>query len=273
MKANNQILFSIVAISMLMVFCINQSLAKDLSHMVTHGNLRTDLLDFSDRDRWDELRKSDEYEQQSKLVNEILFLNDQPKVFASLNWLRDIVRNGEETDYIYPYMYAIQLHRAKYLSTNNTQARVTARAMSYYSKLLLMTDAARCDDNGVGVNRFYNLSKTLSKVNKETDDMPDFIKERAMDIALFLEDKYKHRSKQSSICQTGAGFMARAMQSENTKQVESVAKEGNKYGYTPDSKMIAVLPDEEIEINYISDEEWHKKRKQIREKFDKSLKK
>jgi hypothetical protein len=246
--------------------------AQDVGTIISHGNLKKDLLDFSDRSRWEKMRKSYEYEQQSKLVNEILFLNDPPKALASLEWLKDIVKEGEETYYVYPSIYAIQLHRVNYVS-NNTEAKITAKAMSYYSKLLLLTDAARCDDNGVGTNRFYNLSKTLSNVDKETESLPDNIKRIAMNNALFLEDKYKNRKKQPSICQTGVGFMARALQSEKTEKVESVAKEGNKYGHIPGSIVISIVPDNNIDVFYISDEDWNNKRNEIRTSFSKSLNK
>lgn len=273
MSAYKNVLFLLSAIGLFTLSCPIGASAEDMRDMISHGSIKKDLLNFSEKKRWEKMRRSDAREDHGKLINEILFINDQSKALASLEWLRDIIKSGEETDYAYPYMYAMQLHRSKYVSPAAPEAEITARAMAYYSKILLMTDAARCDDNGVGTSRFLNLSKALSVVDEETKHLPYDIKRIAMNIAFFLEDKYKNRQKQPLICESGAGFMARAMQSEKTKQEETLADKGNKEGLIPGSRIITVIPGDDVEIFYVSDEEWHKKREKIRDMFSKSLSK
>jgi hypothetical protein len=241
----------------------------DFMDMVTHGPVRMDLLDFSDLKKWEAMRTSDVYEEQSRIVKEILTLNDPAKVLASLEWLNNNLKE-DETYYVYPFMYALQLHRTKYVS-DNPQAKMTALAMVYYSNLLLMTDAARCDDKGVGTSLMYSLSKELAPVKEATKPLSPDKKMTAMNIALFLEDKNRGRRKHPVICHSGAGYMARALQSKNTQTTEAIAKEGNYRGHLPGSKVVTIKGGDDVDVFFVSDEEWHKRRDEIRDMFSKLL--
>jgi len=176
--------------------------------MLSHGEFKAGALDKSDVKKWNKARRSGGV-LEGELVKDILTLQDQGKILASLDWLRDIIKDGE-TDYMYPFIYSRQLHRTQFVS-NSGQAKATARAMIYYANLLLMTDAARCDDNGVGTNRMFSLNKGLTPVTQETNSLPDNIKLISMSTALRLEEKHKDREKQPEICKGGAKFMVRAM--------------------------------------------------------------
>jgi len=246
------------------MFFAKPSYAEGLMHMISHGDINQSALDTSDVKKWNKTRKNGG-KKEGELVKDILTLQDQGKILASLDWLRDLIKEGE-TDYVYPFMYARQLQRTGFLSGMG-EAEVTARAMAHYSKLLLMTDAKRCDDNGVGTSLFYSLSKELAPVERETDDLHKSLNIVALNIALFMEDTNKKREKQRKICESGIGFIARALQSTDTKTVETIAKKDNYYGHISGSKVTSVDAGEDVEAFYISNEAWNIKRNEIRDKF------
>ena len=260
----------IFMMAVLIIVFPQTSIAQSAMDMISHGDFKPDAVDSSIVQEWEAARKNGG-EKEEELVKDILTIADKGQVLASLNWLRDIIKGGE-TDYVYPFMYARQLHRTKFVS-HSADAELTARAMSYYAKLLLLTDAARCDDNGVGASRMYSLSKELSVVEKGTDALPDNIKMIAMDIALFMEEKNKDREKQPLICQSGIKFMSRAMESSKTLTSETIAKEDNYYGHIPGSKVVSVEPGEDVKVFYISDEVWGEKRNKIRESMREAIRK
>lgn len=222
-------------------------------------------------EKWERMRVSGSTREQGVLVREILTLKDPSTVMASLDWLLAVIK-ADETSYVYPFIYASQLHRTNYL-TNSTQTKIGALGMAYYSKLLLRTDAARCDDRGVGFNLSVSLSRKLAPVMKATQTLKAKEKEAAMDFALRSEDEHKVRKKQPAICRSGAGYMAKALGNKNTKAVETIAKKGNPQGNPPGMKIVTITPNMSIEIPYISDTKWNEKRAKIRKTYQKSIKK
>jgi len=61
------------------------------------------------------------------------------------------------------------------------------------------------------------------------------------------------------------------MQRKNTATTEEIAKKDNSYGYISGSKIVSVNPSDDVEIFYISDDVWNKKREEIRNKFKKKI--
>lgn len=267
MKAYKNILLFFLTSALALTACLPKFQAGNYMDMISHGSLKKEALDFSDVEMWNQKRS----EKDGEIFKDILEINNSSKAGASLEWLRDTIKSGE-TDYIYPVMYAFQIHRSQYLGQNPV-AKQTAAIMKYYAALLLFTDAARCDDKGIGISRLTTMSNFLEPVNQEIKKLPIETKEKAMDIALFLEENNKGRDKRPDICKDGIGFTARALQSKNTTTEESIAKEGNLYGHIPGSKQVAITPDSDVEVFFVSDEEWHKKRNEIREKLLTSLNK
>ncbi len=222
--------------------------------------LSKDIYNIPYVKKWEEMRTNNK---EGELIKEILFLKSPKKVSDSLMWLRVIILEKSETDYTYPFLYAAQLHRINYSSSSDS-LKLTALTMVQYAKLLLLIDAKRCDDHGVGSTRMFNLKKKIEPIIKATKNLSSDSKKRAMNIALDLENTNKNRKKQPDICKSGMGYMRRAIKSKKTKTEHYIAKEGNSYGDIPGSNVGIVTTSDDVEVFYIPDSEWHKKREKLR---------
>ncbi len=219
--------------------------------------------------KWEEMRRNNK---EKKLLKETIYSEDIKKSAASLVWLKDLILEKGETNYNYPLMLAVQLYRANYMFGDD-QKKIIALGMAYYSSLLLMTDGSRCDDRGVSTDLKRSLAKKLGPVYKITETLSLDEKERAINTALNLERKYKDREKQPDICKDGDNYLIRTVKGKYEKEKHLIKKTNNSKDKSPDTKIIMMdlEPSDEAEILYVSDSEWHKRRKKIRAQFQRNI--
>lgn len=193
-----------------------------------------------------------------EIVQNIFSIQDPKTAAEAITWLRYMILEKEETNHIYPYAYAIMLKKTNYFG-GNPDIQANALAMRAYAILLQQGDAKRCDDHGVGTNELVGMLQGSRAIQQDAENLEKAYKDQAKEIVIALEKKARKRAPRKEACYSGIKHMGRAMESESTQREERIAKEGNAEGHMTGSTLITLTPSTDMTVDFISDEEWHKR--------------
>ena len=195
-------------------------------------------------------------------LNELIMRVNQPRnpeeLRLSLAWLRDKSIAGFGGSRIH-YSYAYGLFGAG--------VRDTA-AFAYVLGLLTgRIDAARCKDPSAPGDKLQRWDQNLATIFKHFLSLgPDQRKEQIA-LAVAIEDKHSNRPPDSWLCSGGLSFMLKFSEKHKnnpnppTREIQDPSRPGR----------TILMEDPDIKPEFVADEEWQPRRKQLVAKFVEQL--
>jgi hypothetical protein len=136
----------------------------------------------------------------------------------------------------------------------------SAAAMAAANLLILYNDRLRCVDDSAGYTKIAKRFTMFKDMLEYLRDQNFEDKMEIINVALDVEERIDNRPPNRNMCYTGVKATTEALKyaKENDLKLEKTG---------PDSY---VIPDyKHIEMQYVDDHEWHKRREQMRYEFPK----
>jgi hypothetical protein len=194
-------------------------------------------------------------------LNELIVRVNQPRnadeVRQGLDWLRARTLTGFGGSRIF-YSYAFGLFR-----TNVAELKDTASFIYLIGLLLGRADAARCADPSAPADKLSRWEQNLAPIRQHFVSLPLDERRKFVSMAVVAEKRLENRSPDAWLCNGGLAFMykfAKKHKDNPTPPAREIQDETS-IGRT------VLLDDLDIKPEFISNEEWNAKRKQIVEKF------
>ena len=203
-------------------------------------------------DQWREIEQAGDYKQ---LFDTILHPKSREDFGYGLDFLRDrIVRDGVSVDgYFTAYSQMLW----------DAGVKETSGGMAGASLLLLMTDRVRCADNTAGQTQFIHTVDALKAPLKFYRVATDKELNAMFELAFLVEERAKNRPGNRRLCASGIKAMSETLRLMKERGIQGKeVKDKTRLGRTIE------LPDmPDVKIEFITDEEWQRKREDIRGQF------
>lgn len=195
-------------------------------------------------------------------LNELIMRVNQPRnpeeLRLGLGWLRDKSISGFGGSRIH-YSYAFGLFGAG--------VRDTATFAYLLALLTGRIDAARCKDPSAPGDKLQRWDQNLAPIFKHYLSLRHDQRKEQISLAVAIEEKHSSRVPDTWLCSGGLSFMLRFSEKHknNPNPPAREIQDPSRPGRT------ILVEDPDIKPEFVTDEEWHTRRKQLVAKFVEQL--